>query len=331
MDTGAHATDATWDVVVTVKAARDYVSEFIDVYRNLGASRIHIFYDDPLQSYSFEGADLSETICDVAHWKEGRPRAIEKRQMANATSAASASTSDWIIHSDIDEHVYSARPISEILAALPEDCGCYTVLPVEAIFPRRPETVSDIFATSYFKSIQPGWKTTHSFWSEVFGSLSTLSLAGFWGHRIGKSFIRVKALPDINTMPIHMPMGAMLAKVHPIRSREVVLRHYDALLPGDWVTKHTDRVKKHVRAVWAGERRDAQSKLVSDTFDQSGMEGALDLYDRMFVVGPETLARGLKIGAVKVLARENLSRPHSGQHGPEGAVNPGKSSSKAAD
>lgn len=291
----------SWDVVATVKADKAYVEKFIAVYRSLGASRIFIFYDDPACCFSFDGEDLVQTICDNAYWEGRRPGAVEKRQMHNATKAALASSSDWILHCDIDEHLYSQHRISEVLAKVPDACGCYTALPAEALFMDRPKTIDEVFATPCFKSLRPGWSATSAFWSPLYGDLMELSIAGFWGHRVGKSFIRRSKLAEIATMPIHMPSGAAYTRMNPIKSREVLLRHYDALLPEAWITKHTDRAERRVKAVWAGEKRNRLSLLVLETLRTSGEFGTLALYDRMFVISEETLENGLKAGTLAVL------------------------------
>ena len=295
------AASSTWDVVATVRAPSAYVQAFIDVYRRLGADKIHLYYDDPGLAFSFGGPDLIETVCNAAHWKGKRAKAVEKRQMANATLAARVSTADWVLHCDIDEHLHAGRRIADILGQVPATCGCYTALPVEAVFITRPATVQDIFATPYFKSLKAGWKPSSAFWSTVYGDLSAISLAGFWGHRIGKSFIRRSRLDELESMPIHMPSGAFYRKMSPLKSKEIVLRHYDALLPEEWVRKHTDRVNKKVKAVWAGDRRNQQSRLVADAVAQGGTEAAFGLYDRMFVIDPALLAAGTKAGAVRVV------------------------------
>jgi len=306
MDVNGNAAATTWDVVVTVKAPEPYIAEFIERYRRLGASTIHIFYDDPALSFSFGGADLIETICGTEYWNGLRLRAVEKRQIHNATLAARASKSDWILHCDIDEHLHSDRQVSQVLAEVPETCGCYTARPVEAIFTQRPTTLTDIFSTPYFKSTRANWKASSAFWSTVYGDLISLSLAGFWGHRIGKSFIRCSRLNELASMPIHMPMGPSYQKMAPIKSKEIVLCHYDALLPDDWIRKHTDRVTGKVKAVWAGDHRNKQSRLVADAFAQGGLAGALELYDKMFVIDPASLDAGAKIGVVKIV---NPDRP----------------------
>lgn len=204
-------TSATWDVVVTVRASHGYVARFIETFRTLGATRIHLYYDDAAHSVAFEGGDLTQTVCGPDHWQGKPPRAVEKRQIHNAGLAAAASTSDWILHCDIDEHLAPLRAVSDILADLPDTCGCYIVLPGEAVYPRRPETIDDIFATACFKSLRPGWHANRSFWQGVYGDLIDLTMAGYWGHRVGKSFIRRSHLVHLLNMPIHMLSGPALA------------------------------------------------------------------------------------------------------------------------
>jgi len=294
-------TGSTWDVVATVKAPVEYVIKFVDVYRKLGASHIHLFYDDPAQSHAITGLDLTETVCNMPYWNGKRPRALEKRQMANATVAARSSTSDWIIHCDIDEHLHSKQSISQTLAEVPENCSCLIILPVEAVFSSRPASTADIFDTSYFKTIRAGWKPSVAFWSEIYGDMVKLSAAGFWGHRVGKSFIRRRNLSDLHSMPIHMPSGPPLTKMNPMKSKKITLRHYDALLPAEWHRKHLERITREVLAIWAGDRRNEQSRLVADTLREDGLGRALELYDSMYVLTPSQIEVAVKAGTVCVI------------------------------
>jgi hypothetical protein len=292
---------ASWDVVVTAKAPRSYVSMFVDLYRQLGAARIHIYYDDPLVAYDFSAADVVETVCDSIYWQGRRPRAIEKRQMLNATRAALASSADWILHCDIDEHIHSVRQVSSVLADVPEDHGCVLARPVEAVYVRRPVNEREIFQTSYFKSIRAQWNASSRFWSDVYVDISGVARAGFWGHRVGKSFIRTGRLADIGLMPIHLPSGEAFSRINHIKSKEIFLRHYDALLPEEWMQKHLNRVNGQVIAKWAGEQRNMQSKLVSDAFERAGLDGVLSLYDRMYVINADELRRGLETHVITVI------------------------------
>jgi hypothetical protein len=298
-------TPATWDVVATVRARQEYVAKFIETYRRLGATRIHIFYDDPALSFAFDGDDLVQTVRDPAD-PLGKPaRAVEKRQIHNASRAAATSTSDWILHCDIDEHLAVTRPVSDILADLPDTCGCCIAHPAEAVYLRRPATVDDIFATPCFKSLRPGWNANRAFWAEVYGDLISLTMAGYWGHRVGKSFIRRNQLGALLNMPIHMPSGPALARLAPVWSPEITLLHFDALLPEDWITKHTDRVSGRVFAIWAGEKRNRLSELVAAAYRENGFGAAAALYDRMFVISDATLRAGQDAGTLILPNRPN--------------------------
>lgn len=301
-------TAVTWDVVATVKAPMPYVARFVEVYRSLGAARIHIFYDDPALSFALPGDDLVQRVCTPEYWAGKRPRAVEKRQMQNATRAALASSSDWILHCDIDEFLHAPRPVSDVLARVPDGCGCYRVLPAEAVFASRPQTTAELFATPFFKSTRPGWQACRDFWQGIYGPLYEHSRAGFWGHRVGKSLIRRSRLAEIGTMPIHMPSGAPLAGLAPVVSKDLTLRHFDALLPDEWLRKHLDRVEGRVKAVWAGAERNRQSQLIHDAHTRQGPEAALALYDRMYVLDRPSLDAGLALGTVIALA-DQAARP----------------------
>lgn len=288
----------TWDVVATIRAPEPYLRRFIDCYRQLGASRIHIYYDDPDFAYPFPGDDLALTLCDEGYWAGTRPRAIEMRQTHNATRAAAQSTAEWLIHCDVDEHLHAPRPVTQILAEAPATCACLVALPYEAIYASRPASVPEIFATRWFKSTSGGWGAASEFWAGVYGDLHQFSAAGFWGHRVGKSFIRLSGLPAGHPMPIHMPSGEAFRSMGTAKSKELRLLHFDALLPEDWLQKHGDRATKKVRTKWLGEKRKLFAQHVHDTFTAGGEPAALELYDRLFVVPGPMLEEGLAKGVV---------------------------------
>ncbi|MBC7138309.1 MAG: glycosyltransferase family 2 protein [Defluviimonas sp.] len=298
-----------WDVVATVRAPRPYVQRFVDRYRQLGASTIHIFHDDPDFACALAGDDLVQTVCDAAYWGDRRPRPVEMRQTHNATLAAGRSSAEWLLHCDVDEHICAARDVGEVLAEVPAACACLIALPLEAVYDRRPRSVDEIFATPYFKTTAAGWAASRAFWQEVNGDLHRFSAAGFWGHRVGKSFIRLSGLPPGQPMPIHMPSGEAFRLMNPARSADLRLLHFDALLPAEWLRKHTDRATGRVRTRWLGEKRTLFARFVHDTLEAGGEPAALELYDRLFVLHKPVLDRAIAGGLVAHLREARSESP----------------------
>lgn len=296
---------ASWSVTATVRADRTLCETFARHHLARGASRVFLFHDDPDMAPEIALAGVTNTICDAGWWRRGRPEALEQRQVRNATRAKSWCGTDWILHCDIDELIWSDGPISEVLASVPQDVGGILVRSVEAVYAAPPDEAT-IFHTPYFKRFfDPSGRPRvyRDISQRVYDDLWTATKYGFWGHILGKSFIRAAA--PVGRMPLH---GKKPDEIAGLKMRHhddrLVLRHYDTLSAAQWKDKHLRRITGKVLVPQAGKFRARQQDLITATLAAEGEAGLDRLYLRMAVLPPDLLAESLAAGFVRQIVPE---------------------------
>lgn len=296
----------TWDVVVTTNAGEETVSLFVANYRALGARTIHVYHDTPDRgSLGLRG--VRETICSAEYWQGCRPEGVEGRQMLNARRAADLSDAEWLLHCDIDELLYledEFPSVDSALADLPQSCMSAMVRPVEAIYLEPPATVQEVFATPWFKARIPH-APSKAFWAELYGHLISLTNAGYWAHRHGKSFVRRTGIgPDVK-IPLHGYKGSKAIQLGQTYVNGLLLRHYDAPPFSEWSRKHISRLDGTVSAPMMGDKRRQQAELIRKTAKQ-GKDALEQLFGKMYCVEPVFLRNGINCGAIATLPYRQL-------------------------
>lgn len=295
----------SWSVVCTVRTTPAMAHLFVQHYLSLGADQIFLFHDDPRQAFGIEEANVRTTICDDAWWRGHRPQGLEDRQQSNATSAREWCSSTWLLHCDIDELLWAARPVRKILKELPPDAGGLIVRPAEAVY-AHPPTPDTVFTTPFFKFFETESGRAGGFpgiSKKAFGDIWHASKRGFWAHIGGKSFIR-KEVP-LKRMPLHKSRRDELggfSMQHVARS--MVLRHYDTLSFEQWRDKHMRRINSEVMVPLAGRLRQLQQDMIVDAARQPGDDALYRLYLKMAVMSPETLAECVAHGYVRTVRPE---------------------------
>lgn len=304
----------TWSVVATVRASHSLCDLFACHYLALGARQVFLFHDDPEMAFPVQKDGVQNTVCDERWWQSGRPEALEKRQVYNATQAKNECSTDWILHCDVDELIWSEQAVSEVLGALPGIVGGVRVRTAEAVYDSVP-ACDRMFATPYFKIFyrKGRGKAYGDISQRAYGGIWEASKYGFWGHPIGKSFIRVRA--PVGRMPLHAKRRSEIAgfRMHEV-SEQMILRHYDTLSPELWKEKHLRRINGDVATPLAGKFRQRQQKLIVEAA-LAGETALEQLYLKMATLPPDVLAECIASGFVRVIPPE----PHLLKHAPPAA------------
>ena len=296
---------ASWSVVATVRAGLEVCDLFARHYLARGARQVFLFHDDPAMACEVRRDGVTNTVCDDRWWRKGRPEALEDRQVHNATKAKAMCGTDWILHCDIDELIWSAGDISEVLGAVPGNVGGVVTSTAEAVYTYAP-TRDGIFRTPFFKFFinEKGRPRVYQEIADrAYGDISTATKTGFFGHIVGKSFIRT-AVP-IGRMPLHKKRQEEIKGFlmrHQVN--QLVLRHYDTLSPELWKEKHMRRIRGEVSVPLAGRFRERQQQLIMEAARQDGEAGLDRLYLRMSTLPPDILADCVAQGFVRVIRPE---------------------------
>ena len=278
----------TWAVVATVDEPPALVQAFVAWYLSLGAEQVFIYCDrpdDPVQPMLAHLAGVTVVPCDAAHWRhlgKSRPQRHEIRQVRNARDADARAATDWILHCDADEFLWTEQPVADALARLSPETDCL-VLPVAERVHRNQAPGASIFAGAFRRPFRAqGAKGPHPFGPEY-----DLTYRGLTGHSQGKAFVRRgRSL----LMSIHRPNA-------PGKDQQIVveraavdaleLLHFEGLTPAFWAYKLARMV--HALAERDGMPPSPHRRRQADALI-AGPEGALTLYQRLKCPDPQTVA-----------------------------------------
>ena len=222
-----------WGLVATVKAPEEKVLAFVAHHLSLGASRIFLYFDDPDDPVHATVAKLrrvTATRCTQAYWAERGPRheRHQNRQARNARDAYRRCNLDWLGHIDVDEFLYSPRPVADILAEVPPATQVIKLEPFEAM--HDPDLPDDIYTAREFRGA-----IRHEHWPlrrRVLGDYRAVIRDGMLSHTVGKVIFRtgIKGLfPRLHSVMLN---GVRLPTPdwHP----EVKLLHFHAQDRAAW-------------------------------------------------------------------------------------------------
>jgi len=294
----------SFDVCCTVRASRFMVSAFIHHYRMLGARRIHLFHDDPEHAHLFEGEDLVQHVCDDAYWQGARPKHLEQRQIANATSAYRDSDADWLLHCDIDEFLISQTPLNPLLDSLPDSAETILVRPCEAIYDELPRDEVEMLSTTLFRPLV-SWGLGKAFLQQLYPhfDVELYTAGGFSAHRRGKSLTRTAIRDRIRRIPLHehrdkgKDRGSYIPQQHDLPQLE--LRHYDCQPVDIWLARHLARINGKVSVPMMGDKRRAIAEEASLRWRIKGRNGLIDLMSMLYRVPPDRIEEGIAAGVVQ--------------------------------
>lgn len=236
---------ATWSLVATIKAPEEKVLAFAAHHLSLGADHLWLFFDDPDQPIPGPLVDhprVTVTLCDEAHWTNAcrkRPPQHQNRQTQNARLTYRALvTSDWIVHIDVDEFLFPARPIAEILDDTPAETIAMKLEPFEAM--HDPLLPDDIFTSREFRGA-----LRHEHWPRrraALGPYRKVIRDGMLSHTVGKMIYRTRVpglLPRLHAVMVDKEFVRT-----PDWQPEVKLLHFHAQDRADWQSRLMFRMTK---------------------------------------------------------------------------------------
>lgn len=227
-----------WGICSTVKAPADQVLAFLAHHLALGAARIWLHFDDPDDPALPRAAALprvTAVACDDGYWQAllgRRPGRHQLRQSRNAERVYALGAVEWLAHIDVDEFLWPARPVAEVLAGVPAADPALRLAPWEAL--HDPALPPDIFTARHFRRAMKGqaWEPLRR---AVFGDYADLLPQGVLSHAVGKCLFHrgVAGLqPRIHTAEIggeKLTGGAFCP--------EIALLHFHAENPECWQAK----------------------------------------------------------------------------------------------
>lgn len=221
----------SWSVVSTVREPLPLVLAFACHHLNLGAQTVHLFFDDPNDPV----ADLLDTApgveitrCDADHWValgcQERPMWQTRRQTLNANYIAAQQRTDWLLHVDADEFLWTPFDIEDELRQ--SDTWVH-IRNLERVW-TAPE--GNIFDGSFRAPGLP-----EPLIQQIYGPTHHYLQRGLSGHASGKAMAR---LADRKFIAIHAVKEKFQGNVAPrTRATHARILHFDGMTARHWVLK----------------------------------------------------------------------------------------------
>lgn len=300
-------TAVKWGVVTTIKAPARDILEFAAHYIEAGAHRIYIYLDAPCP----EARPLLKAHprirlfdCDDASWqkreKSGKPEKHQVRQTKNATRTyrRQAREVDWLIHLDVDEFLWSERPVNEILGALGNDVQCARVFPIESL-------AGDGTA---FKGLIPKGPERVQVAARLYPTFGEHMKGGFLSHVQGKLFVR----PGMEQAKfrIHNIMVGDIENPNLVELSGIDLCHFHARSWDQWLGHYRYRhAKGSYRSDLGPKNRDERVALnLHDLFhlveSESGTDGLRHFFDEVCADTPDHRQRLQAEGLLRIIDLE---------------------------
>ncbi|MFP4327682.1 MAG: glycosyltransferase family 2 protein [Paracoccaceae bacterium] len=183
-------TEPRWGIVATVKAPMAEILGFAAHHLDLGAHRLYIYLDEDAPETEQRLAAhpkirVKRTGPDYWARRNGRPEKHQSRQFVNTRNALSRPPEvDWLAHIDVDEFLWPDSDLAAKLAALPEDCLCARIRPIEALADPGGG------AGKWFKALHLSRPERQAAAERVFPTWGRYLPGGFLSHVAGKLFVR---------------------------------------------------------------------------------------------------------------------------------------------
>lgn len=294
-----------WSVVSTVKASIELIHNFINYYKGIGADKIYLYLDDVndkdiLNEYQ-KDKNVIITLCDDAYWNIdygfdnfkfiGRPESIEERQKHNLCHVLKFCETEWLLSVDIDELIFSEYAISDLLLTIPENVFSLRIKPYEATYELcEPKSIKEVFLTKYFKHREK--RFDDFFWNSVLPKES-FHREGFFGHTVGKAFLRTSK--DLKVPGIHNQYPLDSSLIDNFWFKEIKLLHFEALTPDIFIQKNINRANNIFKVSQLGRLESERVKYIADLYKQSGVEGLYKLYSSMHVLSSNVIESAKKL------------------------------------
>jgi hypothetical protein len=217
----------------------------------MGASEVHLYLDranPEAEAVLSKTAGVRLTVCDENYWgKDGRKKRPDYhigRQSFNANDHYRTCTTDWAVFCDVDEFVCPSRPLSDILAEVPQDIEFFRIPVAERVF-QSGKAADSIFDGVFRLSLEDREEVER----QVYGWNAKYLFRGVLGHNLGKTIARTRrnlSLTPHFALPSGHPSSDRSFLEWPEYSRfieGVYLAHLDAITPTQWLFK---LMKKYV-------------------------------------------------------------------------------------
>ncbi len=275
-------------VTTMLKEHPDLVRRFVSYYKDIGFSRINLYFDDPQDPMI---AELKDDPIVVSHpmdekfW-EGRERrnALEARQTICFMEAYERQKDGWMFFCDADEFLWPNGSMHDFLETVPEDQALVRARSCEPVW-RASSDINTLFSADLVR--RPFYKAV---WRQIGERLYGGEGKEFfkWGllsHIVGKYMVRCGE--DIQRFGTHKAFfrdGRYRHVTEEPGAASMYLIHYDAMSFPHWAGKLDRRLVKGHSYAGQTDQRILQVKAYQKAKKRGETE---KLFRRLYTLGEE--------------------------------------------
>lgn len=297
------APEASIVVAAIVKEPEAIIRRFVDWYRQLGASRIRLYFDDPNDPVIAAMADdplVDAVPCTPEFWQSIDMPPEERftlRQNAALTHAYQTMAEDWLLVVDADELLHVSRGfLPRRLARAPEDMASIIVAPAEHVHSDQDATVTTFRLPITRRAVNDIYQTQSDLFRRRFGLIGHSN--GKSLHRSGIEGLRIRqhwaVLPDGTQLPAHQVDA----------SKGMYLLHYVAADYPAWRAKLDWRLES---SGFNYESKDLLDKFLAEETDPEAAYRRF--YDVLHVVDAERKEQLRAVGGILELPADLAAPP----------------------
>ena len=294
---------AGFSVVSLMKEDASVISRFIRHYAALGAERIFIYHDGPIDHLAAAGlvpgapemARVTLHACDADFWQDRiqrQPAHFEDRLRSAFRLGMEECESPWLFICDADEFIIARIPVQDALDRIPADLDSVLLAPVEAVW-GPGDDLAEPFGSTWFRRMLPPGRKGDLTALRLHGPIGMVMRRGFCGHVQGKQFLRMGR--DYDVVHQHWStrdgkrISRFIAGVDPALGAALEMAHFDAIGLDRWTEKFRRRFSGGNVSVEMHWRRRWQMALIRRAV-LTGGKWPRRLFARLYGLGPRQAA-----------------------------------------
>jgi len=261
----------TFQVVALALERADLINRFATYHLGVGAKRVVIYHDGPLDPGLHHGNNIQHFVADDGFWASlgiTRPEDSNQRQRAVYGHAAEQAEVDWTFPLDIDEFLVAPTPLAQSLSRIPASDLALRIRNEEAVWGPGDRLGSTLGATWFRTPMRPG--RARRLLRLLHGRQGDLLRMGVTAYGHGKHLVRNRAGVSVG---IHFSRhngeecGVWLHEVCP-DMQDTFIAHFDAVDFDHWQVKwQRRRGSPWARRISTGARHTIMMAAICDALD----------------------------------------------------------------
>lgn len=220
------------------------------------------------------------------------------KQALNATSAYKKCRTDWLVHIDADELIYSNSDVGGVLSKINPEIDQFRLHVWEAVF-KSAAKASQSFGTTHFRKNVKSGDQEAVISRHMKADSIPMFRRGLTGHTAGKAFTRVTGADVCGGVHVWNPASAKVSKIHRLREG-IYLLHFDAVSYFCWNRKLANRIRDSSKwTTGQGQQRLHQLEAYKKAYDPDSDKLRRELFETLYCPSDEMRSELRRLGCYR--------------------------------